>query len=345
MNLNEIKKKLEESFSKEPTEGKKRYIIFWYDEEGEFIEDIDELQLENAKVLKLKDNNAFFIKYQLEKVNTESNYLIYLPRPKPVPRENWLLDILKYSMEFSTDKAVLIMRDLGADGPSLRNVFKKYLKFFGNKERYKKFASFHLDNFTEEKVDIAVLSALCKLPTVDFEQVVKKVLIGETERENKYLEAIKTFGDIDAFWNLVEKRYGYTLEDKSLEKLIVMLLTTHLSYNLEENLPKTWQQYVSLKKSDCIVFVSNFMNHAVDGKAYNVLADKAEVILNVKGYLDKWDVEKYIECDTFRVFDKKIIANKFGMSSLLPRKCIVANEKAEVIVDGINTQGTENRIN
>lgn len=308
MNLNEIKEKLEEHFSKEPAEGKKRHIIFWYDEEGEFVEDIDELQLENAKVLKLKDNNAFFIKYQLEKVDTESNYLIYSPMPKPVPRENWLLDILKYSMEFSTDKAVLIMRDFGVKDTSLRNVFKKYLKFFGNKERYKKIASYNIENFTEEKVDIAVLSTLCRLPVADFELVVKKVLMGEAEEENKFMKAISNFGDIDAFWRLAERRYGYALEEKSLEKLFIMLLVTHLSYNLEENLPKTWQKFVSPEKSDCVVFVSNFMNHAADGKIYDLLADKAEKILNVKDYINKWDIEKYINCDTFRVFDEKIIS-------------------------------------
>jgi len=308
LNFVEVKKILEENFSKEPTEGKNRNIIFWYDEEGEFVEDIDELKLENAKILKLTDNNAFYIKYQLEKEDPESNYLIYSPLAKPMPRDNWLLDTFKYSMEFSTDKAVLIMRDLGAKGPSLRNVFKKYLKFFGNKERYKKIASYHLDNFTEEKVDTAVLSALCKIPVADFEQVVKKVLTGETERENKILETINTFGDMDAFWRLVEKRYGYNQEEKSLEKLVVMLLVTHLSYNLEEKLPKTWQEFVSLKRSDCIVFISNFMNHTVDGKIYDILADKTEEILNAKNYIDKWDVEKYIECDTFRAFDKKIIA-------------------------------------
>ncbi|MDD2554955.1 MAG: BREX-1 system phosphatase PglZ type A [Syntrophaceticus sp.] len=307
MNLVEVKRILEENFNNESAEGKKRNIIFWYDEEGEFVEDIDELILDNAKTLKLADNNAFFIKYQLEKEDTESNYLLYSPSPKPMPRDNWLLDILQYSTGFSTDKAVLIMGDLGVTDPSLRNVFKKYLKFFGNKERYKKFASFHIDNFTQEKVDIAVLSALCKLSVADFEQVVKRVLIGETERENKYLEAINNFGDIDAFWNLVEKKYGYIYEEKSLEKLMVMLLTTHLTHNLEENLPKTWQQYVSLKKSDCIVFVSNFMNHTVDGRAFDALADKTEETLNVKGYLDKWEIDKYIECDTFGALDKKII--------------------------------------
>ncbi len=307
MNLIEVKRVLEENFNKEPVEGKKRNIVFWYDEEGEFIEDIDELRLDNAKIHKITENNAFYIKYRLEKEDTKSNYLLYSPLPKPMPRDNWLLDILEYSTEFSTDKAVLIMGDFGVTDTSLRNVFKKYLKFFGNKERYKKFASFEIDNFTQEEIDIGVLSALCKLPVADFEQVVKRVLIEEFEEENKYLEAIKNFGDLDAFWSLVEKRYGYIYEEKSLEKLMIMLLATHLTYSLEENLPKTWQEYVSLKKSDCIVFVSNFMNHAVDGKAFDALADKTEETLNVKGYLDKWDMDRYIECDTFRVFDKKII--------------------------------------
>lgn len=307
MDLTQVKRILEESFNKEPSEGRKRNIIFWYDGEGEFVDDIDELELDNAKILKLADNNAFYIKYLLEKKDTKSHYLVYSPSAKPNPRDNWLLDIVKYSMEFSTDKAVLIMRDLAVKDPSLRNIFKKYLKFFDNKERYRKFASYKLDDYTEEKVDIAVLSVLCRLPAPDFEQVVKKILIGETESENKYLEAIKTFGDINAFWKLVEKRYGYAFEEKSLLRLLVMLLVTHLSYSFEGDLPKTWKEYVSSKKADCIVLISNFMNHIADGKKYDVLADKADKLLNVKGHMSKWDLEQYINCDTLRAFEIEII--------------------------------------
>jgi uncharacterized protein (TIGR02687 family) len=312
MNLLEVKKILEKIFNKEPVEGKKRNIVFWYDDEGEFAQDIDELKLDNAKILKLTDNNSFYIKCLLEKEDTESNYLLYSPISKPMPRDNWLLDILKYSEEFSTDKAILIMRDFEVEDSSLRKVFKGYLKFFGNKERYKKFASFHIDKFTKEKVDIAVLSALCRLPVADFEQVVKKVLIEELEGENKYLEAIENFGNIDAFWDLVEKRYGYNYEERALEKLIIMLLITHLSYTLEEGMPTTWEEYVSPKRSDAIVFISNFMSHSTDGKYYDLLADRAQETLNVKGYLDKWDIDKYIECDTFRAFDEAIMDRIIG---------------------------------
>ncbi|MBZ4688748.1 MAG: PglZ domain protein [Clostridiales bacterium] len=222
MNLDKVKKVLNEMLNKETVDGRKRNIVFWYDENAEFVEEIDELQFENAKVIKLTENNSFAIKYELEKVDTGSHYLIYSSSPKPVPRENWLLDILKYSQEFSTDKTTVIMRDLGVRDASLRDVFKKYIKFFNNKERYRKFVSYNIEKYTEDKVDIAVLSVLCRLQVPDLGSVVKVVLVEEAEGEkNKYLEAIERFGDPNAFWRLMKEVYGYNLEERSLEKLLL----------------------------------------------------------------------------------------------------------------------------
>ncbi|KPU27971.1 hypothetical protein TR13x_01070 [Caloranaerobacter sp. TR13] len=308
MNLKEIKNILERNFDKEPSDGKNRHIIFWYDSDGEFVEDIDELELKNAKILKLKDNNSFYIKYLLEKLDMNSNYLIYSSAPKPSPKENYLLDILKYSSEFSTDKATVIMKDLGVKDDSLRNTFKKYLKFFGNKERYKRFASYKLENFTEEKVHIAVLSTICKLSVADFELALRTILKEEIKDENKYLQDIKRFGDIDEFWKLVEKKYGYHLEDKNLEHLMIMFTITHLSYNLEEELPDTWEKFISNKQSDAIVFLSHFINHSVDSEIYDILADRIEKKINLRKHLSRWNIENYINCDTFRAFDEEIIS-------------------------------------
>ena len=47
MNLLVVKKLLEEIFNKEPVVGEKRNIVCWYDDDGEFAEDIDEFKLEN----------------------------------------------------------------------------------------------------------------------------------------------------------------------------------------------------------------------------------------------------------------------------------------------------------
>lgn len=307
MNLKEIKNVLTETFNKELDYGKKRHIVFWYDEEGEFTEDIDELNLDKIRVLKLTENNSYTIKYEIEKVDKVSHFLIYAKMQKPSSRTNYLLDILKYSVEFSTDKTTAIMRELGVKDDSLRGVFKKYLKFFNNKERYAAFIAFGLENYTEEKVDIAVLSTLCKLDICDIEAVIKALFAEELKENNKYLEAIEKFGDIEAFWRFVEKYYGFNFEDKSLEKLMIFFMVTNLSYSLDETIPRTWEQYVSPKKSDCIVFIDHFMSHSLDSKIYNLLSDKFESKLNIQQYIKEWDVDNYIKCDALKAFDKAII--------------------------------------
>jgi len=53
MNLAEIKKSLERQFARELTQGSKRNIVFWYDEEGVFADSIDSLALENVRMIKL----------------------------------------------------------------------------------------------------------------------------------------------------------------------------------------------------------------------------------------------------------------------------------------------------
>jgi uncharacterized protein (TIGR02687 family) len=307
MDLKQIKILLEDTFNKELTEGKKRHIVFWYDDNGEFKEDIDELNLENAKILKLNNNNNFFVKYQLEKADTESNYLIYAPFGKPSPRENYLLDILKYSIEFSTDKATVIMRDLNISDDSLKSTFRKYIKFFNNKDRYRIFKGYEIERYTEEIVDMAVLSALCRLPYPDFDEVLRVLLMEENLENNKYLEAIEKFGRLDVLWKLADKYYGFSDKEPDVEKLAIFMLVTNISYCLSVELPETWRKYISSRKADCVVFLSNFMNHSLYSAAYDRLANSMEGKLKVHEYIDKWEIEDYINCDTFKAFDEAII--------------------------------------
>lgn len=307
MNLTEIKKVLDENLNKESSDGRKRNIVFWYDSEGEFKEDINDLVLENAKIIHLKDNNNFYIKYLIEKEDVESNFLIYSSNPKPLPRENYLLDIEKYSSEFSTDKATVIMRDLGVKDESLRNSFKKYIKFFGSKERYKRFSSYSIKNYSEEIIDIAVLSAICRLSMRDFELALKTLIIEQTKEDNKYYDEITKYGDMDVLWKLIEKRYGYHFEEKSLEQLMIMFLVTYLNSSIEAKLPKTWEAFVSPKIADCIVFINHFMNHSTDYEFYDLLANHIEEKLKIHDYLNKWDIDDYINSDTFKIFDIEII--------------------------------------
>jgi uncharacterized protein (TIGR02687 family) len=308
MDLHQIKSLLEDTFAKELNDGKKRHIIFWYDDEGEFEEDLNGLNLSNAKLLRLNDKNTFYTKYLLEKVDAETNYLIYAPYTKPALRENYLLDIQKYSIEFSTDRADLIMRDLGTTDQNLRNIFRKHIKFFNNKDRYKSFKEYSIDKYKEEIIDIAVISVLCKLSYPDFDECLRIILMEEDFANNRFIEAIEKFGDLAAFWKLVDKYYGYSESEPSLEKLAITLMITNASYNLDVTVPNTWKPYISPRKTDCVVFLSNFMNHNLYAPVYDRLADTVEDKIKATEYVGNWETEDYIKCDTFKIFDESIIS-------------------------------------
>ncbi|MFA5635343.1 MAG: hypothetical protein WC977_05495 [Anaerovoracaceae bacterium] len=62
LNLKQITDKLNAEFDSDV-----RKLIFWYDGAAEFSTDIDTLELVNAKVVKLEQDNQFYIKYFLER--------------------------------------------------------------------------------------------------------------------------------------------------------------------------------------------------------------------------------------------------------------------------------------
>lgn len=73
LNLKQIIDRLNTEFS-----GESRKLVFWYDDKAEFAEDMETMELQNAKVYKLEKDNQFYTKYFLERVDTETNYLICL---------------------------------------------------------------------------------------------------------------------------------------------------------------------------------------------------------------------------------------------------------------------------
>ena len=113
-------------------ESSARKIVFWYDAPANFKEDIEASSFDFCRVL-VCQNNEFAIKKTIEKDDTTSNFLVYIPAEKPKDTENWLLDILMYSEEYYADTVALTMRHLGLSNPDLRKVIEKHAKFFDRK--------------------------------------------------------------------------------------------------------------------------------------------------------------------------------------------------------------------
>jgi len=85
MNLKYIQERLNEMF-----EGDSRQLVFWYDENAEFCEEIKNLKLNNAQAYHLKQDNWLRAKYFLEIEDITTNYLIYAPFPQPEDKDNYL---------------------------------------------------------------------------------------------------------------------------------------------------------------------------------------------------------------------------------------------------------------
>jgi len=308
MNLDQINTALSEKYQAPCQDGAQRQIIFWYDAEGDFQEVVDELQLADVKLWKLTETNKFLSKYTLEVLDPNSNYLIYAAFAKPEDSDNWLLDIVLYSHTFIADKIALIMDDLHVENSGLRPFFKHYEKFFQSKERYARFASYSLEAYSEETINIGVLSALVKRSTPDFEDALRVILMNSLqENENTVWQNIVKYGVVDGFWNLTEKYYGYFAPEKSLQGLLTFFIINALSSDLNRPLPSEWQGLVSAKRANCVVFLDHFMHHSVDSKVYDKLAEEIETDLHLREYLEQWDIQDYDQVDLFRAADRSII--------------------------------------
>mgnify|MGYP006949903584 CR=1 FL=1 len=133
MNIKQIIDRLNAEFT-----GDTRKLVFWYDDNGEFVEDMQTVTLDNAKVYFLQPDNQFATKLFLERQDTTTNYLVYAPFPKPDVRDNHLEDTMLYSKRFFADRASLLSVDLGID-EKYKPIIEKHIKYFASKERTQRF--------------------------------------------------------------------------------------------------------------------------------------------------------------------------------------------------------------
>lgn len=310
LSFKQITDKLNEEFT-----GENRKLIFWYDANGEFVDDVDSLELVNAKVYHLQPDNQFMTKYFLERQDTENNYLIYAPFAKPDIRENHLADTIRYSKEFFADRASLLCLDLGI-GERYKPTIQKYVSFFNNKIRTQAFYALELDRYNTDTIEIAMMSVLCKSSISSFEEVVRCVLSENELEDNKYIAEFAKYRLDEAFWHQCDVHFGYIDADPTLEKLVMTLFATYLQKQIHEDLPTAWQPYVSYKPGNVQVFMDNLMNNLVYGEAFEDLSSRMYNTLNANKVLRDMDPASLVDCSVFAEIDQVLIEWMIGRLEL-----------------------------
>ena len=301
LNLKQITDKLNSEFS-----GEVRKLVFWYDANAEFVDDVDTMDLVNAKVLHLEPDNQFYTKYFLECVDTTTNYLVYAPFAKPAIRENHLADTIKYSKEFFADRASLLTLDLGID-ERYKPVIQHYIKFFGEKKRNQSFYDLELETFNRNTIEIALMSVLCKCKTPSYEEVLRTVLTDAGFEDNPYLTEFQKYDLLDAFWRQAQDVFGYADEKPTLEKFTMTMFVTYAAKVIPADMPAAWKPFISFKAGNVIAVIDNLMNSYIYGDRFDEISRMVYDSLKAEAEFRKLPVEALVSCGIFAGIDELLI--------------------------------------
>ena len=301
MEMTEIQEKIKELMA-EP----ERTIVFWYDDDGAYKEEVENgfALKEGAKLWILEENNWFRTKLLLELEDPDTDYLVYAPFPRPEDRENMLADIFYYSRHFYSDKLVLIMGDLGMPAECQDEV-KRFRKFWtsGN---VAKFQRLQIMEFTTENIDLGILCVLGSVKTLNFEELLKKVLLGGLD-ENAVLKKMTSYKIDDIFWRLCEKSYGYVDPTPSLMRFMTTMVVTYTDTMTGGHAPAIWKSFLSARKNDVVIFMKNFMNNDESKSFYDDFAKHFSAEKNALSALRSVPLDQLIECDALSEIDVDLI--------------------------------------
>lgn len=291
-------KEIEKIFRAESTT---RKIVFWYDAPSNFKEDIESATFDFCRLL-VCDNNEFAIKKTIEKDDTASNIMVYIPNEKPKDTENWLLDILMYSEEYYADTVALTMRHLGLSNPDLRKVIEKHAKFFDSAQRIKKLDSYVVvsDDMSIANFMLAMMSVLVKSSVRSTEAVLTELVFDNSEAA-KYKELCK-FGFEDYLWDEIAKEYDYTGDQKIDSLIKKFLFTAMLDQDVElGSVPSFYKQFMI--EGEGKNGAKSFVHHLKQDPRYRQLQLNVATDLKIDGLFSARDINCIGTSDVFECSD------------------------------------------
>lgn len=250
-----------------------RRIIFWYDEDREFEDKLDEITLTNAKLVALTGSNAFEVKKLLSNDDLSSNFLVYCPVSYEKLEDNWLIDIELYSEEFRADLISIWMDEMGISStPAMRKQVKAYRLFFRAQDRRNRIMGQNIVPSTPVQLHMAVMAALCGVKTVQPGAIIRSVLsAGLNMDDNAVYRNFENYGAKEAFWAMVSQGCGYYDEEPNLGRLATHILLTAASRTMRFECLTGLEDFISSPhQAYCYDLVSEWLHSEENQQIYEL---------------------------------------------------------------------------
>ena len=286
-----------------------RRIIFWYDEDKEFEDKLDEVVLENAKVIALTGNNAFSVKKLLSVDDLTTNYLVYSPCVYNRPDDNWLLDVELYSEEFRADLISIWMDEMGLiSNPAMRKQVKNYRAYFNAKDRRLKASTQNKVPETPAQLHMAVMAAICGLKDAQPNMILRSVFQAGLDLNNNtvYQDFVKYHADA-AFWAMVRQGCGFVEEEPDLGRLAIHLLLTAATRTMRQEYLAGLDGFISMPhQAYCYDFISEWLHSDNIPQLYDV-ARYVEDEARLHQRFEKLTVEDLVGTECFPCINEVIL--------------------------------------
>lgn len=311
MDAEKIIQDLKRRFAAPLPEFYKRRIVFWYDEDREFEDQINDIVLDGVKVAVLNGSNTFAVKKLLCEDDTESNYLVYDSRSYLKDDDNWLINVQLYSEEFRADLNSIWMDEMGLPAtPIIRNQVKNYSKFFRAKDRRDAVKKLNNKISTAPQMHLAVMSALCGNRDIQPNHIIKSVLLAGLDLQtNAVYQSFVNYGADKPFWMMVLQATGYNEgDDMSLSRLAVHIILTAVTRTMHIDHLAGLDSFISVPhQAYCYDFISEWLHSENKNKLYEI-ARYVENEARLPLRFSKLSVEDLVETEIFPCVNECILA-------------------------------------
>ena len=287
----------------------KRRIVVWIDEDQEFIDKLDEIAIENAKVVALTGANNFYVKKLLAVDDPASNYLVYRPFSIESDEDDWLLDVELYSEEFRADLISMWMDETGVpQKPVLRRGFKQYRKYFNAQSRRNKVANQTGVPATMSQLQMAIMAAICGLKTAKANVIIKSVLQNGLQKENNAIfQEFVNYEIDDVFWGMVAQGTGYQEAEPELARLAAHILLTAATRTMQKDFLSGLEMLISsAHQANCYDFVADWMRSEDGTDIYSISLDVEEELKLPQRFM-KLQVEDLVATEVFPCIDEVVL--------------------------------------
>lgn len=294
-------------------------LVFWNDAGGEFSGQVDSIQIDGVKVLRLDRTPTLQAKISIER-EAGASWLVYAPFDEPEPALDWLLDARLRGKPFSADTASIQLEELGLGTRSLRDHLKLRTKFLRARDRFDRIKRWVQPADTADDLDRKMMAALVRAETADASAILLKLFAalalegGELGAQPKLLDELAGFDLEPAFWSLVEREFGYREtgdEPPTLRGLLYRLFATDFCGGIHSTSNALAHFVIDSKPkaAHAAVFASRWRTDMANYRSYDVLsgwvADELKIV-KLLGPMHAWELA---DAMTFEAIEKRVIGD------------------------------------